>query len=96
MPQEHVDLQVAQLSKAILPLVGEDNSLIQAVFWREALFKLCDNRSKGVWPDAAKIKKDFMPKLSACFKNAGFGAAKTLYENIPVIFSVLPILNFEN
>ena len=37
------------------------------------------------------IKKDFLPKVNKCLKDAGYGAPVTLYENFVKYVSVCPI-----
>jgi len=72
MPAEIVQSHIKDLTPAVLSLVSEQNPILQTTFWREALFTLAKN-----FPDcwaSITIKKDFLPKLYLCLKDAAFGA----------------------
>jgi len=62
---------------------------LQTTFWREALFTLCSNYP-SCWSHIS-IKKDFLPKLYKCLKDAAFGAPTPLYDNFVKYLSVCPL-----
>lgn len=72
----------------IYGLIGENNSILQATIWKEAVFSLAKNYPHS-WNNI-NIKKDFIPKLYTTLKNAGFGAPTHLYENFVKFVSVFP------
>lgn len=89
MPSSIVSLHIKEISPAVFNLVSEQNSILQTTFWREALFTLAKN-----FPDcwaSISIKKDFLPKLYKCLKDAAFGAPTSLYDNFVKYLSVCPL-----
>jgi hypothetical protein len=62
---------------------------LQTTFWREALFTLARNFEE-CWSHIS-IKKDFLPKLYKCLKDAAFGAPTPLYDNFVKYLSVCPL-----
>jgi len=88
------EAQVAQVAPSVFSLVGENNSLIQSVFWRDAFFTLTKEFPES-W-ETINIKKGFLPKLQTALKNAGFGASQVLYENVVKLYSVFPMFQLAN
>lgn len=80
------------MSPLVFGLVADDNPILQATLWREAIFTIGKNFPESAWI-SLNIKKDFLPKLYKCLKEAGFGAQTSLYENFVKFVSVCPIYN---
>lgn len=89
MPSEIVKAHTPQISPLVLAIVGDSNSVLQTTFWREALFTLGKNQPE-CWT-FVNLKKDFIPKLNKCLKEAAFGAPVALYQNFVKFVSVCPI-----
>jgi hypothetical protein len=92
MPDNVVQQHIPQIAPLVFSLVGEDNSHLQTTLWREAIFTIGKNFADSCWNTVA-IKKDFLPKLYKCLKEAGYGAQTALYENFVKYLSVCPIYN---
>lgn len=92
MPDETVKQHIPQLAPLVFSLVGEDNSFLQATLWKEAIFTIGKNFPDTCWQTIA-IKKDFLPKLYKCLKEAAYGAQTSLYENFVKYVSICPMYN---
>ena len=79
MPSEFVKQHIPLISPLVFGLVGDSNSVLQTTFWREALFTLGKNQPE-CWT-YINLKKDFLPKLNKCLKEAAFGTPVSLYQN---------------
>ena len=69
--------------------MDDDNSLLQTSLWRDAIFNIGKS-----FPESwlyINIKKEFLPRLNKCLKQAGFGAPVTVYENFVKYVSICPI-----
>ena len=89
MPEDVIRGQLNQFAPLVFNLIGEKNSLLQTSLWRDAMFSIGKN-----FPECwtyVNIKKDFLPKLNSCLKEAGFGAPVTMYENFVKYVSICPI-----
>lgn len=89
MPQDVIRGQLSQFAPLVFNLIDEKNSLLQTTLWRDALFNIGRNYPES-WSNI-NIKKDFLPKLIRCLKEAGYGAPVTLYENFVKYVSICPI-----
>jgi len=94
MPSEVAKAHTPQISPLVLALVGDSNSILQTTFWREALFTLGKNQPE-CWT-YVNLKKDFLPKLNKCLKEAAFGAPVALYQNFVKFVSVCPIYQLKD
>ena len=74
-------------------MVGEQNSLLQTSLWRDAIFQI-GSKFPESWT-YVNIKKDFLPKLNKCLKEAGYGAPVALYENFVKYVSINPLYKLE-
>jgi len=89
MPEDVIRSQLSQFAPLVLNLVGEQNSLLQTSLWRDAIFNLGKSFPES-W-SFINIKKDFLPKLYKCLKDAGYGAPVILYENFVKYIPICPI-----
>ena len=89
MPEDVIRGQLNQFAPLVFNLIGEKNSLLQTSLWRDAMFSIGKNFPE-CWTHV-NIKKDFLPKLNSCLKEAGFGAPVTMYENFVKYVSICPI-----
>ena len=93
MPHDVVKTQLSQFAPLVFNLVAEQNSMLQTSLWRDAI----SNIGK-TFPESwtfINIKKDFLPKLNKCLKDAGYGAPVTLYENLVKYVSINPLYKLE-
>jgi hypothetical protein len=72
--------------------MGEDNSMLQGTLWKESIFTIGKNFADSCWNTVA-IKKDLLPKLYKCLKEAAYGAHASLYENFVKYVSICPVYN---
>jgi hypothetical protein len=79
-----------ELGPLIFDMVQEDNSIVQSCLWKDAYFTLGSQYSDQIWVHV-NLKKNFIPGLMNCLKNAGFGASHSLYGNLVKFVSVFPI-----
>ena len=89
LPKEVIDTQISQLAPLVHNLVGEDNSQLQAILWRDALFNIGKNYPNS-W-EATNIKKNFLPKLYQALKASAFGSPTALYDNFVKFVSIFPL-----
>jgi len=94
MPSDTVKQHIPIIGQNVFSLVGESNTILQTTLWREALFTLSKSFPEA-WTTLS-IKKDFLPKLYKCLKEAGFGASSSLYENFVKYLSVCPLYKLTN
>jgi hypothetical protein len=92
MPADIVQQHIAQISPLVFSLVAEENSHLQTTLWKDAIFTLGKKFPDTCWNSVA-IKKDFLPKLYKCLKEAAFGAPTALYENFVKYISICPMYN---
>ena len=92
MPADVVQQHIVQISPLVFSLVAEENSHLQTTLWKDAIFTLGKNFPDTCWNSVA-IKKDFLPKLYKCLKEAAFGAPTALYENFVKYISICPMYN---
>jgi hypothetical protein len=78
----------------IYGLVGENNSILQGTFWKEAIFSL-SKQFPTAW-ETINIKKNFLPKLNTTLKNAAYGAPTALYENFIKFSSIFPFFHIDS
>ena len=93
MPHDVVASQLSQFAPLVFNLVAEQNSMLQTSLWRDAIFNI-----GKTFPESwtfINIKKDFLPKLNRCLKDAGYGAPVTLYENFVKYVSINPLYKLE-
>ena len=89
MPGDVIRSQLSQFAPLVFNLVGDQNSLLQTSLWRDAIFSIGKS-----FPESftyINLKKDFLPKLMKCLKDAGYGAPVTLYDNFVKYVSICPL-----
>lgn len=89
MPEAIVKEHVSQIAPLVYGLVSEQNSILQATLWGEALYTLGNNFPES-WTKIV-IKKELLPKLNKTLKDAGYGAPVAMYKNFVKVVSVCPI-----
>ena len=90
-PAEVAAEHIEELAPLVFDMVAEDNSLIQATLWRDALFTI-GKQYPQAW-SLVSLKKAFIPNMLACVKNAGYGASTALYQNLTKFVSVFPLFS---
>ena len=63
--------------------------MLQHTLWKSAIFPM-GSQLPTTWTHV-NMKKDFLPRLTECLKNAAFGAPVALYENFVKFVSVCPL-----
>ena len=76
-PRAVTELHIKTIAPMIFDMVLEDNPLIQATFWKEAVYNL-SAAFPQVW-SLINLKKSFNQNLLNCVKNGGYGASIAMY-----------------